>query len=143
MGRRCHSRPDTCRFCLIGLSCVHGASGTVAVVHLIAELTGIPPVHLHDRALLGGLLIAAAGAAGLHAIFPPTLQSDGIRGVDGLLLLEGGHAAIHAHATERTLLLDVLVPEPAVLSRALDVFTRRLLPKTVSAEQLIRLATRR
>ena len=55
-----------------------------AVVHLIAELTGISSAQLHDAALLGGLLIAAAGAAGLHATAPPMLRSDALRGVDAL-----------------------------------------------------------
>jgi len=109
-------------------------------VHLIAELTGIAPAQLHDAALLGGLLIAAAGAAGLHAAAAPLLRSDPLRGVDALLLLEGGHATLHAEAHRRTLLLDLLVPEPAELARALDVFTRRLAPTAVSAERLIRLA---
>ncbi len=110
-----------------------------AVVHLIAELTGIAPAQLHDAALLGGLLIAAAGAAGLHAAAPPLLRSDASRGVDALLLLEGGHATLHAEADRRVLLLDVLVPEPAGLARALEVFTRRLRPTAVAAEQIVRL----
>ncbi len=111
-----------------------------AVVHLIAELTGIASAQLHDAALLGGLLIAAAGAAGLHATAPPMLRSDALRGVDALLLLEGGHATLHAEAHRRTLLVDLLVPEPAELERALDVLTRRLAPTGVVAERLIRLA---
>ncbi len=112
----------------------------VAVVHLIAELTGIAPAQLHDAALLGGLLIAAAGAAGLHAAAPPLLRSDSTRGVDALLLLEGGHATLHSQASRRTLLLDLLVPEPVELARALEVFTRRLAPAAVAAERLIRLS---
>ncbi len=110
------------------------------VVHLIAELTGISSAQLHDAALLGGLLIAAAGAAGLHATAPPLLRSDALRGVDALLLLEGGHATLHAEAHRRTLLFDLLVPEPAELGRALEVLTRRLAPTAVAAERLIRLA---
>jgi S-adenosylmethionine/arginine decarboxylase-like enzyme len=110
-----------------------------AVVHLVAELTGIASAHLHDAALLGGLLIAAAGAAGLHVTAPPVLRSSPLRGVDALLLLEGGHATLHAEAHRETLLLDVLVPEPCQLARALEVFTRRLAPVAVAAERLIRM----
>jgi hypothetical protein len=95
---------------------------------------------VHDAALLGGLLIAAAGAAGLHAASPPLLRCDTLRGVDALLLLEGGHASLHAEAHRRTLLVDLLVPEPAELARALAVFTRRLAPTAVAAERVIRLA---
>jgi len=116
-----------------------GAPDTVAVVHLIAELTGIAPAQLHDRALLGGLLIAAAGAAGLHAAHPPVLHAHDVRGLDGLLLLEGGHVAVHTHAQRRTLLLDVLAPEPVDLARALEVFSRRLAPTDIAAERVFRL----
>ncbi len=104
----------------------------------MAELTGIPSAQLHDRALLGGLLIAAAGAAGIHAAHPPLIRSHDARGVDALLLLDGGHAAVHAHAPQSTLLLDFLAPEPIELARALDVFTRRLMPRAVSAERIVR-----
>jgi S-adenosylmethionine/arginine decarboxylase-like enzyme len=118
-----------------------GAPDTVAVVHLIAELTGLLPDQLHDRTLMGGLLIAAAGAAGLHTAHPPMLHVHGVRGVDCLLLLEGGHAAVHAHAPHGTLLIDLMAPEPADLARALEVFTRRLAPEAVSAERIIRLGS--
>lgn len=117
------------------------APDTVAVVHLIAELTGVTSAQLHDRALLGGLLIAAAGAAGLHAAHPPVMHTHGVRGVDAMLLLEGGHATLHAQAPSRVLLLDLLAPEPADLGRALDVFTKRLSPATVSAEQVVRIGS--
>lgn len=115
------------------------APETIAVVHLIAELTGVAPAQLHDRALLGGLLIAAAGAAGLHAAHPPLMHAHGVRGVDAILLLDGGHASLHAQAAEGTLLIDLLAPEPIDLARALDVFTRRLAPAAISAERLVRI----
>jgi S-adenosylmethionine/arginine decarboxylase-like enzyme len=117
---------------------VTGASRLGTVVHLVAELAGIPAVHLHDSALLGGLLIAAAGAAGAHAVAPPVLRATAVRGVDAFLLLDGGHAALHAQAMNGTLLVDLLAPEPAELRRALEVFTRRLAPAAVAAEQLVR-----
>jgi S-adenosylmethionine/arginine decarboxylase-like enzyme len=115
------------------------ASESVAVVHLVAEFTGVDPEQLRDRRLLGGLLIAAAGAAGLHAAQPPILHVHGVRGVDGILLVDGGHATVHAHAHEGTLLLDVLAPEPADLARALDVFARRLSPVAIAAERIVRI----
>lgn len=117
-----------------------GASERVGVVHLIAELTGVTRAQLHDRALLGGLLIAAAGAAGLHAALPPALHTHDVRGVDGVLMLEGGHAAVHAYAPQGLLLLDLVAPEPADLTRALDVFTRRLAPRSLSSERVVRVA---
>ena len=109
-------------------------------MHLVAELSGIARSCLHDSALLGGLLIAAAGAAGLHAMSTPVLRTTDSRGVDGLLMLDGGHAAVHAHSDRGTLLVDLLTPAPAELARALDVFTRRLSPTNVSAERIIRVA---
>lgn len=111
----------------------------VRIVHLRAELTGVTPARLRDRALIGGLLIAAAGAAGLHANHAPILQVDEFRGVDGLLMLEAGHAAVHCFASQRILLLDILVPEPANLDTAVAVFTRRLSPTGVAAERAQRI----
>jgi S-adenosylmethionine/arginine decarboxylase-like enzyme len=115
-----------------------GAADAGVVEHLVAELAGVPAARLTDVTLLGGLLIAAAGAAGLHAVAAPLLRADP-RGVDALLLLEGGHLALHAHAGRRTLLVDILAPGPAELARALDVLTRRLAPAAVAAERLVRL----
>ena len=108
-------------------------------MHLVAELSGVAEGCLRDSRLLGGLLIAAAGAAGLHAVTSPVLRTTDSRGVDGFLLLDGGHASLHAHAEQGTLLVDLLAPEPTDLVRALDVFTRRLAPAAVSAERLVRM----
>lgn len=113
---------------------------TGAVVHLVAELSGLAPAVLHDQALLGGLLIAAVRAAGLHVTAGPLLRTDDTRGVDALLLLQGGHAALHAYSATHTLIVDLLAAEPAELGRALDVITRRLAPEGVNAERLIRVA---
>lgn len=109
-------------------------------MHLVAELTGVAESCLRDSALLGGLLIAAAGAAGVHAFASPLLRNNTLQGVDGLMLLDGGHAAVHAQAPRGRLLLDLLAPMPAEVTRALDVFTRRLAPTAVSAETLLRAA---
>lgn len=114
-----------------------------AVVHLVAALTDVEPAFLHDRGMLGGLLIAAAGAAGLHATGAPLLRAHGMRGVDGLLMVDGGHAAVHARAERRMLLVDIIAPEPADLARALEVFTRRLVPGGVTMERLLRLSADR
>ena len=108
------------------------------MVHLVAELTGVADACLRDSSLLGGLLIAAAGAAGLHTFTSPILRTTDARGVDGLLMLDGGHVAVHAQAEHGTLLVDLLAPEPTDLGRALDVFTRRLAPAAVAAERLMR-----
>lgn len=109
------------------------------MVHLVAGLTDVAPVHLHDGGMMGGLLIAAAGAAGLHATGAPLIRLHGTRGVDAVLMVDGGHAAVHAHAPRHMLLLDIIAPEPADLARALEVFTRRLAPGGVTMERLLRL----
>src|SRR6478672_11368455 len=111
-----------------------------AVVHLVAGLTDVAPTYLHDSGMLGGLLIAAAGAAGLHATAAPVLRAHTVRGVDGMLMVDGGHAAVHAHAGRRMLLIDIIAPEPADLVKALEVFTRRLVPGGVTLERLLRLS---
>lgn len=111
-----------------------------AVVHLVAGLTDVAPEFLHDTRMLGGLLIAAAGAAGLHAVSSPLLRAHGLRGVDGVLLVDGGHAAVHARAERRLLLLDIIAPEPADLVKALEVFTRRLAPGGVTMERILRVS---
>lgn len=114
------------------------ASEPIVVVHVFAELAGIDSTRLHDRALLGGLLIAAAGAAGLHAAHAPVLHHDAMRGVDALLLLDGGHAAMHSYAEDETLFIDIVAPQSADLDKALAVFTRRLLPTFTNTERAVR-----
>lgn len=114
------------------------ASEPIVVVHVFAELAGIASSRLHDRTLLGGLLIAAAGAAGLHAAHAPVLHHDTMRGVDALLLLDGGHAAMHSYADHETLFVDIVAPQSADLDKALAVFTRRLLPTATNIERAVR-----
>lgn len=66
------------------------------------------------------------------------LRSAHPRGVDGILLLAGGHAAVHAQAERNSLLIDFVAPVPVDLARALEVFTRRLAPAAVAAERIVR-----
>ncbi len=107
---------------------------------MFGEFAGIASTRLHDRTLLGGLLIAAAGAAGLHAAHAPVLHHDALRGVDALLLLDGGHAAMHSYANDETLFVDIVAPQSADLEKALAVFTRRLLPTSTNTARAVRSA---
>lgn len=116
------------------------AAWSTGIVHVMAELSGIPELRLRDRALLGGLLIAAAGAAGVHTASAPMLQLHDDRGIDGLLMLECGHIAVHAFAERHILLVDVFAPEPAAFDKAVAVFTRRLSPASVTVERTARLS---
>jgi S-adenosylmethionine/arginine decarboxylase-like enzyme len=102
----------------------HGLNTEYA--HLTADFVGVPSEQLQDVTLLGGLLVAAAGAAGLAGAHPPTLRerADGV--ISAALLLDGAHIVIHAFAQRRVLLFDVIAPTSHDFRKALDVFARRL-----------------
>ncbi len=106
--------------------------------HLVAELSGVPDELLGDGVRLGGVLVAAAGAAGLHALGAPLVRTSGPHGVDAMLLLEGGHAALHTVPSRQVILVDLLAPVKYDLIPAFDVLTRRLAPGDVQAERLLR-----
>ena len=113
-------------------------TATASHAHLVAEFADVPDAWLDDGSRLGGLLVAAAGAAGLHALGAPFVRTTGVHGVDAMLLLEGGHATLHALKRRRAVLVDLLAPVEHDLSRAYDVLARRLAGATVHAERLLR-----
>ena len=105
-----------------------------AFTHLLADYAGVPAVQLTDRALVGGLLIAAAGAAGLSAIAgegTPLVRTLPTGGIAAALLLGSCHIIVHTRPDEGVLLLDVLAPHAGDPRKAADVFTRRLGARTV------------
>lgn len=120
----------------------------LAFTHLLADFAGVPAAQLTDRALVGGLLVAAAGAAGLSAVaggggasgdggpfgapFVRTLPSGGIAAA---LLLGSCHIIVHTRPDEGVLLLDVLAPRAGDPRKAADVFARRLAARSVHAEE--------
>lgn len=101
------------------------------LVHVSADLTGISSGSLRDAALLSGLLIAAAGAAGLIATGAPIVRTAQSGGVSAVLLLEPCHVSIHSLPERGLALVDVLAPDSTGAEKALDVFVRRLNPGTV------------
>jgi S-adenosylmethionine/arginine decarboxylase-like enzyme len=113
-------------------------TATSSHAHLVAEFTGVADEWLGDGGRLGGLLVAAAGAAGLHALGAPLVRTAGPHGVDAMLLLEGGHAALHSVPERRVVLVDLLAPLRHDLVPAFDVLTRRLAMTDVRAERLLR-----
>jgi S-adenosylmethionine/arginine decarboxylase-like enzyme len=113
-------------------------SATSSHAHLVAEFTGVADEWLEDGSRLGGLLVAAAGAAGLHALAAPFVRASGAHGVDAMLLLEGGHATLHAVRRRRLVLVDLLAPVAHDLVPAFDVLSRRLANTDVRAERLLR-----
>jgi S-adenosylmethionine/arginine decarboxylase-like enzyme len=108
--------------------------GAAAYSHLIADLVGVAQLPLRDVATLGGLLIAAAGAAGFTAIGAPVVRQLPSEDVAAVLLLDGCHIALHAFPRRELLLLDVLAHEAADARKALDVFARRLAPREIRSD---------
>lgn len=87
---------------------------------------------LRDVPLVSGLLVAAAGAAGLSADGSPTVRMRG-DGVTAILFLaaDGCHFALHTFPERGLLLLDLLVPSARETEKALEVFRRKLSAKNV------------
>jgi S-adenosylmethionine/arginine decarboxylase-like enzyme len=109
-------------------------SDAVHVVHVSAELTGVGSGALRDAALLSGLLIAAAGAAGLNAPGSPVVRVAPAGGVSALLPLDPGHASVHTFPSRGLALVDILALDDTGAAKALEVFVRRLVPADVKSE---------
>jgi len=91
----------------------------------LAELDGVPAVHLRDSQGLAGLLVAAANAAGLSAANPP-LVTIGPRGTGAMLLCQGGHVVLEAVPDAGLCFVDVAGIGVVNAQRGLDVIARRL-----------------
>ena len=102
--------------------------------HLAADFVGVPAEQLGDAALLSGLLIAAAGAAGYNAIGMPLVHQRGDGGVVAVLLLDGAHMAVHALPARELLLLDIVAAPSHDSRKALDVFARRLAARAIHSD---------
>ena len=102
-----------------------------AYSHLIADFVGVRAPLLRDPALLSGLLIAAASAAGLNPVFAPVVRQLPNDDVAAVLLLEDCHVTVHALVKREMLLLDILAPAAADAGKAMDVFARRLAPREI------------
>jgi S-adenosylmethionine decarboxylase len=108
------------------------------LAHVSADLSGVGSGSLRDAALLSGLLIAAAGAAGLNAAGAPIVRTAPTGGISAVLLLDPCHVSIHSLPDRGLALVDVLAPDVALASKALDVFVRRLVPATVTSDTRMR-----
>lgn len=91
----------------------------------------MPSAQAGDAALLSGLLIAAAGAAGLGANGTPAVHLHPSGAISAFLLLDGAHMAVHAYPEHGLVLADLLVPASLDGRKALDVLARRLVPGEV------------
>jgi S-adenosylmethionine/arginine decarboxylase-like enzyme len=101
---------------------------------LSADLSGIAADQLRDADMLGGLLIAAAGAAGFNSLGVPASRRRPDGACDVALLLDESHLVVHALPDRGLLVLDLFAPATHDLSKALDVFTRRLNPTKVHVD---------
>ena len=95
-------------------------------VHILADFVGVPPAQLGDRALMSGLLIAAASAAGMNVGGIPSVRDRKSGGLSAVLVHDDCHITAHSVPEHGLLLVDVLAPKLVDGRRALDVFSRRL-----------------
>lgn len=109
-------------------------AGDTAFTHVIADLTGVAAPALRDATALTGLLIAAAGAAGLTTIGAPVVRQLPSGAVAAVLFLDACHITLHSLPDREMLLLDILAPASRDAQKALDVFTRRLAPTKMRTE---------
>ena len=105
-----------------------------SISHVSADLAGVGSGPLRDERLLCGLLIAAAGAAGLATAGAPMVRVAPSGGISALLLLDPCHVSLHTLPERGLVLVDVLAGDPAGAAKALDVFVRRLVPSHVTSE---------
>jgi S-adenosylmethionine/arginine decarboxylase-like enzyme len=98
---------------------------------LSAEFLGVAAEQLSDARLIGGLLIAAASAAGLGHAGMPTVRAQTDGGVSAVLLLESGHIAVHSVPNRQVLLLDVIAPAAHDFRKVVEILSRRLAAREV------------
>ncbi len=102
------------------------AHGAPPLVHRTADFRGVTSPILRDGAALSGLLVSAAGAAGLSTAEPPMVRELPRDGLAVMLLLDLGHVTLHTIPARETIMLDLLVPAGRDPQKAVDVFTRKL-----------------
>ena len=95
---------------------------------------GVPPEQLRDAALLGGLLIAAASAAGFSLNGVPTVRELPNGRVSAIVLLDQGHLVVHALPDRQALLFDAVAPASHDFRKALDVLSRRLTARDIKTD---------
>ena len=93
--------------------------------HVFADLGGVAPERLGDPQGIAGLLLAAANAAGLNPVRPPTVTT-GPKAVGVALMCQGGHIVLHAVADEGLCFTDVAGVGGTHPQRGLDVIIKRL-----------------
>jgi S-adenosylmethionine/arginine decarboxylase-like enzyme len=102
--------------------------------HLSAEFIGVAPEQLRDATLLGGLLIAAASAAGFSLSGVPSIREHPAGAISAVLILDSGHITLHSIPHRQALLFDVLAPTSHDFRKALDVLSRRVTARDVKSD---------
>ena len=103
------------------------------LAHVSADLAGVGTGTLRDASLLSGLLISAAGAAGLTAYGTPLVHVTPDGAVSALLLVDPCHVSVHSLPDRGLALVDVIARDEIGAAKALDVFVRRLAPAGVTS----------
>jgi S-adenosylmethionine/arginine decarboxylase-like enzyme len=106
--------------------------------HLSVDLVGALPSQLGDSALISGLLIAGAGAAGFTAVGAPVVRKLPGDAVSAVLLLDDCHMSAHTFPSRQLMLLDILTLSDHDPQKALDVFARRVTAREVRCEKRAR-----
>ena len=102
--------------------------------HVVADFIGVPVEQASDTAMLTGLLIAAAGAAGYAIAGAPVARHAG--GTHSIVLfLDGCHLSVHAHPARGLVMVDILAEARHDAQKALAVFTRKLRASDVRTEE--------
>ncbi|HEX7122978.1 MAG TPA: S-adenosylmethionine decarboxylase [Gemmatimonadaceae bacterium] len=109
-----------------------------AVVHLTADLLGVSASQLADQSLICGVMVSAAGAAGMTATGSPVVLRHPDTGLSVILPVDGCHMSIHTMPDRELAILDVLASPGHDTQRALDVVTRRIVARTVRTERRTR-----
>jgi S-adenosylmethionine/arginine decarboxylase-like enzyme len=100
-------------------------SGAPPLTHRVADFRGVSSPLLRDSAALAGLLLSAAGAAGLSTIESPIVRVLPRDGLAVILLLDLGHVAVHTMPGRETIVVDLLVSSGRDPQKAVDVFARK------------------
>lgn len=111
---------------------------TPGITHLTADFIGASALQLTDQSLISGILVSAAGAAGMKASGPPTVIAHPDGGLSVILPLDGCHMSVHTLPSRELAILDVIALTSHDPQRALDVIARRITARTVRAEQRTR-----
>jgi S-adenosylmethionine decarboxylase len=101
------------------------AHGPPPLVQRVADFRGVSVPALRDGAALAGLMLSAAGAAGLSTTESPIVRTLPRDGIAVLLFLDAGHMAVHTFPDRELVVLDLLVGAGRDPQKAVDVFARK------------------